>query len=99
MTTIIMGGNMEDWGYIPGFLSDDDPRGAKEQFNDRYISGWQPFDGFTLNKQTMQLKYPGDPPTEMLSVMFFRGEVIILYEFSWVMVLEPDGTWEVCRMD
>jgi len=96
---IIMGGDIEDWGIIPTFLDADDPRGVKEQFNDRYIGGWHPFPGFTLDKKSMQLKYPGDPPTEMRSIMFFKGEVIILYEFDWVLVLAKDGSWEVCRMD
>lgn len=87
------------WGYIPTFLSLDDPRTAREQFNEHYISGWQPFKGFTFNKDTLSLKYPGDPAYKPVSEMQFRDERIILYPHAWVLVLQKDGTWEVCRMD
>jgi hypothetical protein len=96
---LIVGGTRDDWGIIPSFLDQDDPRGAKEQFNAQYMGGWNAFQGFTLDKNTMRLKYPGNPPIKPLSYMFFRHEIIVLYESEWVLVLEPDGTWEVCRMN
>jgi hypothetical protein len=103
---IMMGGGPELWGFIPGFLDDDDPRGAKEQFNERYVSGWQPFEGFTFDQQTGVLQYPGDPPMKPLSGMIFRGqEMILLFDSGWVMVLQLEQNekgempWEICRMD
>ena len=99
MPLVIVGGTRDDWGIIPSFLDENDPRGAKEQFNERYVAGWSAFEGFTLNKDNMHLKYPGDPPTKPKSYMFFRDEIIVMYQHEWVMVLERDGTWEVCRMD
>jgi hypothetical protein len=99
MTMIFLNGHPELWGIIPTFLDEADPRPAKQQFNQRYVSGWQPFGGFTLDKKTMDLRYPGDPPTRMLGALFFRDEVIVLYEHEWVMIISEDGTWEVSRMD
>jgi hypothetical protein len=96
---VIVGGTIEDWGLIPAFLDDNDPRPAREQFNARYIAGWQPFDGFTMNPETYVLSYTGDPPLEPLSTLLFRHEVILIYPYSWVAIVQPDGAWEVCRMD
>jgi hypothetical protein len=86
------------WGYIPSFLFEEDLRPAKEQFNDRYPGGWQPFNGFTKDEEN-RLHYPGDPVQFPVSEIQFRNERIILYQHDWVCIIQPDGTWEVCRMD
>jgi hypothetical protein len=96
---LMLGGNPEDWGFIPGFLDLDDPRTAKEQFDAHYVSGWSPFEGFTFDLDTGVLKYPGDPPMKALSAMIFRDELILLFDSGWVMVVQPDKSWEICRMD
>jgi hypothetical protein len=88
----------DHFGYIPIFLSEDDPRPAREQFNERYVSGWRPYQGFKLNKDET-LSYPGDPSRRPIAELRFRNERIVLYEHSWVAVIQPDGSWEVCRMD
>jgi hypothetical protein len=91
--------NIEEWGLIISFLDGDDPRPAKEQFDAHYVSGWHNFDGFTLNHESLELSYPGDPPMNPVSIMLFRKEIIILYPFAWVLILQKDNSWEVCRMD
>lgn len=96
---IVIGGNREMWGLIPNFLDPDDPRDAKEQFNARYIAGWNHFEGFSFDTKTETLSYPGDPPMHPRSVMLFRRELILLFPYSWVMVIQPDNSWEICRMD
>jgi hypothetical protein len=95
---IVVGGNIEMWGLILSFLDPDDPRSAKEQFNAHY--GWQPFEGFTFDTDTGVLQYPGDPPMKPLSSILFREEMVLLFDFGWVMVLQTkDMSWEICRMD
>jgi hypothetical protein len=86
------------WGYIPSFLFEEDPRSAREQFNARYQAGWVPFKEFTKDDQD-GLHYPGDPVQHPVSEIQFRNERIILYQHDWVCVIQPDGSWEVCRMD
>jgi hypothetical protein len=104
MTTMVMifhhpRATLDSWGYIPTFLNGDDPRPAKEQFNERYVyGGWNPFKGFTKDEKD-GLHYPGDPVQKPISEILFRNERILLYPASWVCVIEPDGSWEVCRMD
>lgn len=96
---IVVLGNLAAWGYIPNFLDEDDPRPAAEQFHANYVSGWSSFKRFKFNKDTLTLTYPGDPPTRAISAMGFRNEIIYLFESSWVVIVQPDGTWDVSRMD
>lgn len=87
-------------GYLPQFLSEEDPRSAREQLNANYpFGGWQPFKGKFTMMENGNLAYPGDPPTILLAETKFREETIRFYQHSWVAVVQPDGTFEVCRMD
>jgi hypothetical protein len=93
-------GDVETWGFIPGFLDESDPRPAREQFNERYRGGWMPAPpGLKLDPATVSLTYPGDPPMRPVSVGQFRSEMLLLYPSSWVCILQKDGSWEVARMD
>lgn len=86
-------------GYIPSFLSEEDPRPAREQFQERYIAGWSPFQGFEMGKEC-ELIYPGDPPLRPIATATLRDEIILVYEYAWVAILQKKGnSFEVCRMD
>lgn len=95
-----MTSSFDGWGFIPLFLDADDPRPAREQFNERYIGGWQPAPpALTFDFDTATLNYPGDPPMTPISAMQFRTEMILLFPSSWVCIVQTDGSWEVARMD
>lgn len=87
-------------GLLPNFLSEDDPRSAKEQLNENYAhgGGWLPMEGFKLTSRG-RLSYPGDPPLRALAVTKLRHEAIVLFEHEFVAIIQPDGTFEVARMD
>jgi hypothetical protein len=85
-------------GFIPMFLSEGDPRPAKEQINSKYQSGWNSFPGMKMLPNG-NLRYPGDPDYEILAETRLRDEVIRFYNYAWVAIVQPDGTFEVCRMD
>jgi hypothetical protein len=91
---------MERLGFIPLFLDEDDPRPAKEQINEKYGhgGGWRPFSGFEL-LDNGDLQYPDDPPTRRLATGYFRDEQISFYEHAWLVIKQPDGNWEVARID
>jgi hypothetical protein len=95
----MVGGHPEDWGLITGFLDPVDPRPAAEQFNEKYIAGWHPFEGFTFDPKEGTLTYPGDPPYKVISAIKFGDELILLFPHGWVLILQEDGTWQVSRMD
>ena len=87
-------------GLSPSFLDEDDPRPACEQFDANYQhGGWVPMDGFKLNHKTFTLTYPGDPPYQPLAMIALRQERIFIYEYAFVMVLQPEGLFSVARLD
>lgn len=99
--TLLHKHGMDLVGFIPTFLSENDPRPAREQFNTGYIhgGGWRPFDKFAFNPQSLALKYPGDPPMQPVAKMTLRDEQIYVYPYAWVLILQKDGSHEIARMD
>lgn len=93
--------HLDDLGFIPSFLDDNDPRKAAEQFHQHYAhgGGWRPQSGFERVGDTPTLIYPGDPPFKPLAMIDFRDEAIFLYPCAYVGIFQPDGSFEVCRMD
>lgn len=87
-------------GHLPEFLSGNDPRPAREQINENYIyGGWKPMRGWTFNRKTGAIRFPGDPPLEPVAFTLLRDEAILIYPSSWVVILQGDGTFEVARVD
>lgn len=95
--------NPENAGLLPLFLSEDDPRPAQEQLHTAYAhgGGFQPFRGFELVRHGAgyALQYPGDPLMLEVARAQLRQELIILFNYSWVAVIQPDETFTVARMD
>ena len=90
----------EHVGMIPYWLSEDDIDPAWRQLDKHYQhgGGWRPFKGHTMNEDK-SLEYPGDPALHPIASMELRDELILMYEYSWVAVVQKDGSFEVCRMD
>lgn len=91
--------DMEQLGYLPGFLSEDDPRPAREQLDSNYQhgGGWRPLPGWERNGWI--ITYPGDPPLKPFALTHLRDETIVFYPHAQVMIVQPDGAFEVARMD
>lgn len=88
-------------GLIQDFILDEDPRSAKEQLHAAYAhgGGWIPFKGFHLDMGTKDITYPGDEALPPLWYRRLRDEQIFVYPHAWVLILQPDGSYEVARMD
>lgn len=84
-------------GLLPEFWDERDPRPAKEQADENYVSGWRPSAGFTMTERG--LEYPGDPPMALVAEAKLRDETIRVYQSAWVAIIQPDGSHEICRMD
>lgn len=91
---------LEMLGFIPQFLNENDPRPAKEQLHDNYNhgGGFRPMPGFTMLPNG-DLHYPGDPPFALLAETKLRDEIIRVYHYSWVAIIQPDGSFIVSHMD
>jgi len=101
MKVVLLNGGMPDHvGMIPLWLDERDPRPAREQLDAAYQhgGGWRPFKGFKMLRDH-SIKYPGDPALKPLALMKLRDEVIAVYPHAWVMILQKDGSFEICRMD
>lgn len=90
----------EHLGLLPGMLDANDPRPAREQLDSNYQhgGGWHPMKGHVLGPDN-SLTYPGDPPLPPLAFTRLRDELIVYYDYSFVAIIQPDRTFEVCRMD
>lgn len=90
----------ETIGVLPHWLDEDDPRPAAQQLDEHYAhgGGWHAFLGFQLQVDG-SIKYPGDKALKPIAAIAFRKELVMFYPHAWVMILQKDGTFEVCRMD
>jgi hypothetical protein len=92
----------EDYGPLLSFIHVDDHRPMREQFDERYAhgGGWRPFgkDKFRMLKNG-SLTYPGDPTFRPLAVLRHHEERAFIYKYGIVCIVQPDGTFEVSRMD
>jgi hypothetical protein len=90
----------EHVGFLVYMLDDDDEDKATVQLDKHYQhgGGWQPFEGFTLRDDD-SIKYPGDPAYKPVARTKLRDETIVVYEHGWVAVIQPDRSYEICRMD
>lgn len=91
-------------GYVPTFFDEEDPRRAAEQIRDRYIGGWAPLSGFVmLPDGTLlygdQTAEDADPPLQPLASADFRHERLVFYPHAWLAIVQPDGSYEVSRVD
>lgn len=89
-------------GYVPAFLDDADPRPAREQFNERYGhgGGWRPITGMSLDGDFLRSeRYPNDPVYMLVAETRLRDEIILYFGRSYVVIVQPGGSYEVARMD
>lgn len=91
-----------DWvgPYLPHWFNPNVEETAQQAIHRHYGhgGGWQPFHGFVMGPGNA-LAYPGDPKLYPVARATFRGQEIYVYEHSWIAVVNPDGSYEVCRVD
>lgn len=90
---------MDHLGIIPSFLDPEDVRTAAMQIDENYCSGWRPSSGFTMDKEKRTLKCAGDPDLPPLFMSLMGDELIFVYEYGYVAIVQPDETFEVSRLD
>lgn len=86
-------------GYVPGFVRADDPRPAREQIDDRYgqYGGWRPNPRWQLRDDS--IIYPGDPPRPLVARATHGTETINFYAGAYIAIVQPDGAYEIARLD
>ena len=95
--------NPERAGLLPLFLSEHDSRPAREQLDTGYAhgGGFRPFEGFLLERHGTgyALAYPGDPLMREVARAQLRQELVVVFEYDWVAVIQPDDSFVIARMD
>jgi hypothetical protein len=89
-------------GLIPTFLWPNDPRPAREQFDERYAhgGGWKPMPSEDWIVLENAVRYRlDDRGRALLAVAEFGNETIRIYDGAWVSITQPDGSFEIARMD
>lgn len=89
----------DNLGLLPGFLVEEDSRPAREQINERYVSGWTPVAGASIHDGGRYMTFPGDPPFKARAVTVLRNEKIILFTHDFLAIVQQDGSFEVARVD
>lgn len=88
-------------GFIPSFLSEEDPRPAREQIDERYEhgGGFVPLRGGKIVDKMWT--YPGDPPMAPIASLTLHGgaETIYIYPAAFVAIVASDGTATMTRLD
>jgi hypothetical protein len=87
-------------GFIPSFLSPENPAPAREQIDAAYShgGGWRAFEGFRM-AENGNLLYADDAPVQLLYETRLRGETIRFYDYALVAIVQKDGSFEVTRID
>lgn len=98
-------------GALPTFFWNGDSRPASEQLDERYShgGGFSTFgEGmFTLTEWEhgpAKLKYPGDPAYEEIARGYLHlyqpsEELILVFDYAIVAIVQKDGTFLVTRCD
>lgn len=95
------GMTVEDLGFLPYFFSEDDPRPAAEQLNEKYAHGGGVRDiaRFVFNAVDYTIQYPGDPAMEPFAISQLRNERLYFYDSAWLAIVQDDGSKIVTRVD
>jgi hypothetical protein len=73
-------------GFLPEIIMEEDERPVR--------------DGFRLDRTTMTLHYPGDPPLKPAAFTQIGDETVVFYPVcSFLMILQKDGEFAVTRVD
>lgn len=92
----------EHLGLIPEFLCESDGRPAAQQFSHNYShgGGWRPMKSWKIhNLAEHSIRYPGDKVLKPIASAKLMDEIICIYEHAWVGIFQPDGSFEISRMD
>lgn len=85
-------------GFLPDIISPEDPRPAAVQIAENYVGGWRPLPDCTLRADN-SFSYPGDPISRPLCSATLREELIVLYRYGFLAIIQPDRSFEISRVD
>lgn len=104
--TFSNGAGPNQLGFIVLWFDPRSEKSAQEQANDGYLqTGGCPFlptkASFTLVEEDgeYRLEHPEDPPMRELARTKIRDETIVLFDYAWMAIIQPDGSHVISRVD
>ena len=100
ITFLEPGVTLQTLGALPDMLDANDPAPAREQLDRGYRDGggFRPLSGWYLGADDV-LHFPGDRPYRPIAELRMRDERILVFECSFVAVIQSDRSFEVARID
>ena len=98
ITLLEPGVTLQTLGALPDMLDANDPAPAREQLGRRYQHGFRGRSGWYLDADDV-LHFPGDRPYRPIAELRMRDERILVFECSFVAVIQSDRSFEVARID
>ena len=94
-------GGLDYAAGIIGLLDNlDEPFVAQIERNYQHGGGWRPLPGWTFDGQARTIKYPRDEALKpLVEIVTEAGDVALVYAYAWVCVVQPDGAFDVARLD
>lgn len=91
----------EHLGFLPFIIDASDPRPVEAQVEERYQhgGGWRPNCKWAMDPNTKAITFLGDKPLQPLARIQVNGETVYVYDHAYVAIVQPDGSYEVGRMD
>ena len=88
-------------GLLPEIIQSTDPLPVREQIAEHYAhgGGYSPMDGWTLDTASNNISYPGDEPLIPRASLLVRDELVIVYDYAFVAIIQKNGDFAVQRMD
>jgi hypothetical protein len=71
------------------------------QANERYAhgGGWRPQKGWKVNSKNGVARYPGDPVLKPIAWAGMNDEMLFVYRYGYVCVMQRGGAFEMARLD
>ena len=99
--TMTSGHSIEELGFLPQMLDGAIDTPVAEQINNNYQhgGGWRSFTGFIYSPTDRSIRYTGDPKLYPIAHARINNETVLVYPYSWVLVLQEDGSFDIARID
>lgn len=93
----------EHLGFLPEIISERYSGTVAEQLKTNYAhgGGYSPFGkkAWKFDPNDQSLKYPGDPRLRPIASTKIREEQIYFYDSAIMAIVQPDGEFDVVRVD
>lgn len=88
-------------GFIPDFLSPDCEDSAAKQIgrNYKHGGGWRPLEGYSLDLEPGIVTHSSGLQMRPIAAAVMRAEVIAIYPRGYVAIIQPNGVFEIAKVD